>query len=298
MNMTQRRTARVMIIALTLLLAAGSLGYRWLTWHHLEQTSAMFIGLPAILAIAIAMLPQPKSATGTILKTLSLFLLLSGILLGEGFICILMAAPLVLGVGCLVGMARDREQRRRGVPLMALPLIVLMGVEGTTPQLSFPREEQVSVEKTIAATPSEIRTALATTPQFRTTLPLYLRLKFPLPGETSGSGLQEGALRVVRFAGGEGKPGNLVMRVGEADDQHVRFDAVSDTSHIAHWLKWEEARVDLTEVAAGQTRVRWTLRYRRDLDPAWYFGPWERYAARLAAGYLIDNVATPHPGRP
>src|SRR3954452_8775906 len=155
MNMTQRRTARVMIIALTLLLAAGSLGYRWLTWHHLEQTSAMFIGLPAILAIAIAMLPQPKSATGTILKTLSLFLLLSGILLGEGFICILMAAPLVLGVGCLVGMARDREQRRRGVPLMALPLIVLMGVEGTTPQLSFPREEQVSVEKTIAATPSE-----------------------------------------------------------------------------------------------------------------------------------------------
>jgi hypothetical protein len=39
--------------------------------------------------------------------------------------------------------------------------------------------------------------------------------------------------------------------------------------------------------------VRWTIRYRRDLDPAWYFGPWERYAVRLAGNYLIDNVATP-----
>ena len=41
------------------------------------------------------------------------------------------------------------------------------------------------------------------------------------------------------------------------------------------------------------TRVTWTLRYRRGLDPAWYFGPMEQYAARLAAGYLIDTVATP-----
>lgn len=297
MNLRDRIPPRPTLIGVILLLAAGSLGYRWLAWHHLEQTSAMFVGLPAILAIAIAMIPPPKSVTGTILRVLSLFLLMSGILFGEGFICILMAAPIVLGVGCIIGMLVDHGRRRRGVPLMALPLIVLMGVEGTTPQLSFPREEVVSVEKTVAATLADVRSALAATPRFRTTLPVYLRLKFPLPSETSGSGLQEGALRVVRFAGGEGKPGNLVMRVGEADDQHVRFDAVSDTSHIAHWLKWEEARVDLSEVAPGQTRVRWTLRYRRDLDPAWYFGPWERYAARLAAGYLIDNVATPHPGR-
>jgi len=39
--------------------------------------------------------------------------------------------------------------------------------------------------------------------------------------------------------------------------------------------------------------VTWTLDYERGLDPAWYFGPWERYATRLAAGYLIDAVATP-----
>ena len=39
--------------------------------------------------------------------------------------------------------------------------------------------------------------------------------------------------------------------------------------------------------------MRWTLRYKRLLDPAWYFGPWERYAAKLTADYLIQTVATP-----
>ena len=42
-----------------------------------------------------------------------------------------------------------------------------------------------------------------------------------------------------------------------------------------------------------RTQVTWTLAYERALDPAWYFGPWERYATRLAAGYLIDAVARP-----
>jgi hypothetical protein len=41
------------------------------------------------------------------------------------------------------------------------------------------------------------------------------------------------------------------------------------------------------------TTVTWTLSYERCLDPSWYFGPWERYAAQLAARYLIDAVATP-----
>ena len=39
--------------------------------------------------------------------------------------------------------------------------------------------------------------------------------------------------------------------------------------------------------------MRWTLRYKRLLDPAWYFGPWERYAVKLTADYLIQTVATP-----
>ena len=48
-------------------------------------------------------------------------------------------------------------------------------------------------------------------------------------------------------------------------------------------------------IDARHTEVVWSLHYRRDLDPAWYFGPWERYGVGLAADYLIQNLATPAP---
>ena len=73
----------------------------------------------------------------------------------------------------------------------------------------------------------------------------------------------------------------------------VRWRVVSDDSHMTHFLFWREVRVEWQAVSAETTRVTWTLRYDRGLDPAWYFGPMERYAVRLAAGYLIDAVATP-----
>jgi hypothetical protein len=70
---------------------------------------------------------------------------------------------------------------------------------------------------------------------------------------------------------------------------------VSDESKVAHWLDWEYADVRWRPVDgnSGFTEVEWTLGYRRLLDPAWYFRPWERYAVRLAAGYLIQTNATP-----
>src|SRR5580765_3352353 len=111
MDLAERKRGKGMVIGLILLLAAGSISYRLLVVHHLEQTSAMFIGLPAILAIGVALLPRSESATAAIVKVLSIFLLLSGVLLGEGFICILMATPLVLGMGAIIGVIIDNNRR-------------------------------------------------------------------------------------------------------------------------------------------------------------------------------------------
>jgi hypothetical protein len=71
------------------------------------------------------------------------------------------------------------------------------------------------------------------------------------------------------------------------------FSPIADDSYITHWLSWRSAEVQWAEMAPGQTRVTWTLRYQRRLDPAWYFAPLERYGVRLAAGYLIETLATP-----
>jgi hypothetical protein len=108
-----------------------------------------------------------------------------------------------------------------------------------------------------------------------------------------GAGLEVGDERSIMFEHGAHHSGALGIRVSAVDTASVTFSVVSDSSYITHWLTWRDSNVEWKPVAAGQTAVTWTVRYRRRLDPAWYFVPLERYGARLAAQYLIETLATP-----
>jgi len=272
----------------------ASVWYRVTVFERLEQTSALFIGIPALIAAICVLTPKPASATGTAVKSVTLFIGISGVFLGEGLICILMASPLFYLVAIAIGIARDRANKQSTIVSCVLILaMVPISSEGTRPGLSFSREETVSAERVIAATPDQVDAALAAPPKTNGTFPLYLRMGFPRPVSTNIQGTDVGARETIHFAGGEGKPGDLVLEVAEHTDARLCWRSVSDTSHVAHWLKWEESTVEWTAVDAAHTRVRWTLQYRRLLDPAWYFGPWERYATRLAANQLIQDAATP-----
>ena len=282
------------IVALT----AGGIAYRVLVVHRLEQTSALFIGIPSLVALVLALTPRAKSVKGIVMKGTTLALLLSAPILGEGFVCILMSAPIFYLVAFIVAVV---IRKIRGNPhlgpggMLALPLapLLLMSLEGTHPSLSFSRDESVTVARVVAARPEDVERVLAATPRFAAPLPAYLRLGFPRPVAARGEGLQVGDERVVHFAGGEGRPGDLRLRVEEHRSGRVVFRVVSDGTKLAHWLALGSSEVLFHEVAPGKTEVRWTIRYDRLLDPAWYFGPWERYAVHLAAGYLIDTLATP-----
>jgi hypothetical protein len=270
--------------------------YRLLVQHSLEQTAALFIGLPTVLAVVLALTPNAKSATGMAMKGVTLALLMCGPILAEGFICVVMSAPLFYLIAAVIGVLTDRARRKRksaGLYSLVLVPLLLSSLEGTTPELTFRTREVVTVRKLVAGSPADVERALAATPRFEAPLPPFLRLKFPLPAMSRGEGLMPGAERVIHFAGGEGKPGDLTLRVTGHAPNRVTFTAASDTSHIAHWLTWRTADVAWRPAAAGTTEVTWTLVYDRELDPAWYFGPWERYATGLAAEYLIDTVATP-----
>ncbi len=286
----QQWTLVTIILALAI---AGTL-YRVFVVHRLEQTAALFIGLPAVLAIVLTLAPAAKSATGLIMKTTTIALLMSGPILGEGFICIVMAAPLFYLVGAVIGLVVDHRRRKeKSLSLHAMVLlpILLASLEGTTPTLTFPTREEVTVRKIVSGSPADVEHALAQKPVYDETLPPFLRMKFPLPVSTSGEGLSIGAERRIHFAGGEGKPGDLTMRVSRRDASSVTFTAVSDTSHIAHWLTWRTSHVAWRAAGPARTEVTWTIVYDRELDPAWYFAPWERYAVGLAAEVLIDNLA-------
>jgi hypothetical protein len=279
------------------LLFLVSISLRVVYAHKLETTSVMFIGLPAGLAIFMSLLPPTKSAIGAAMKGTTIGLLISAVLFGEGVICVLMAAPIAYFIAGLVGAMTDYSRKKQHPEMQCLIWIVaaFMSFEGTSDRLSLSRDEEVRAERIVGASPAEIEATLAATPAFQTQLPFYFRIGFPKPVAARGSGLQIGDERVIHFAGGEGHPGDEVFRITGRTNSSITFHPDNDTSHIAHWLHWKESVVEWSPIDAGHTRVAWTLRFRRGLDPAWYFRPSERYGARLAAGYLIDNLATPTP---
>lgn len=310
-NQNKGLSTRLILITTTIMFVAGSLIYSLLVAGRLDQTAALFIGLPAVLAILTTFIPKQKTFTGAILKGMTFTLLLtcifSAVVLGDGVICIFMAAPVFYAVGSIIGAildivsknSRNRPEGKYKGPLPALILLpfLIMSLEGVSNGLSFSRDEIVVVEKIVPIDQLTVAKSLSMTPRFNKELPFYLKLQFPRPVRTSGSGLAFGDQRIIHFAGGEGKPGDLTLSIKESQIYNsvdtvsfVKFGVVSDKSAIAHWLAWQESVVEWQAIDSTHTKVRWTVKYQRLLDPAWYFGPWERYAVGLAAEYLIDNL--------
>jgi hypothetical protein len=255
----------------------------------------MFMGIPAVLAIVLVLAPAPKSATGSILRGMTLALLIVAPLLGEGYLCILFASPLFLVVGLVVGQIVDASRARRSATLGCIAILLLpISLEGVAPQLTYNRAQSVEATQIVHASASQVQASLAQSPDITTALPRFLRIGFPRPLEARGSGLSVNSLRTIHFAGAEGDPpGDLVMRVAESKNGYVRFEAVSDASKLLQWVRWQNSEVMYWPVDPTHTRVTWRISFDRQLDPYWYFAPWEAFAVRRAANYLITANATP-----
>ena len=285
------------LIAFVVAAICASVLYRRLIGNPYGHTSAMFIGVPAVLAILLALTPKARTLTGGMMKGITLALLVIAPLLGEGYVCILFASPLFYLVGLLIAVPVDMARKRdRGGQTLSCIVLLLVPIclEGVIPQLTFPRTESVEVTKIVHAPATSIERALSESPRIGTRLPGFLRIGFPRPLAATGYGLNVGAERSILFSGAEGDPpGFLVMRVAERGPAYVRFETVSDGSKPTQWIRWDASEVMWSPVDSEHTRVTWRVRFDRQLDPAWYFAPWERAAAREAAEYLIDANATP-----
>ena len=298
-NSAPRGVAAAIIAAVAL----AALAYKGIFAHQLQQTAALFVGIPALLAVVVVLFVSPRSAKGVACKAVTVGLLVSLAFLGEGMLCVLMSAPIFYAVAVAVGAAIDgarrlSERSRTVYSSIILLMIVPMSLEGVTESLSFGRNETVTATRIVRASAPEIQRAVFEPPRFDRAMPIALRAGFPRPSSVR---IEDGKGRwIIRMRGGEmrldgmePRAGDLVLELGEARPGFVRWHAISDDSHMTHFLKWQSATVEWSQIDAQTTKVTWTLQYRRGLDPSWYFGPWERYVATVAAAYLIDAVVTP-----
>ena len=287
-----QRKARWTLAGVLAALFAAMLLYQVLHAGHLEQTALFYVGLPAVIAVTVALTVRPRGTLGMVMASLTIALALAGPLLGEGIVCLVLAAPLFYLVGGIIAMAVDETRRRPDggrLSLVIVPLVLAASLEGTA--MAMPRDGEASV--TVAASGADVERALAAEPRFGPVESPFLRLGFPRPLRSEGTGLAVGDTRTITFTprrslgiGAPLEPRSLTLRVSDRAPGRVVFAVVRDTT-VARWMDLRQAAF-----AWRADRLTVTIAYRRTFDPGWYFGPLQRHAVSEAAGYLAATFTS------
>ena len=181
-----RSGARGVVAAIIVAVALAVIAYRLVFAHQLQQTSALFVGLPTLLAVVVVLFLSPRSATGVACKAVTVGLLMSLAFLGEGMLCVLMSAPLFYGFAVGIGAATDaaRKFRERNRMLYSSALLLMIGpmsLEGVTNSLSFRRNETVTAVRIVRASAQDVEKAVFEPPRFDRPMPFPLLAGFPRP---------------------------------------------------------------------------------------------------------------------
>ncbi len=271
------------------------------------ETALFYIGLPAILAIGLILSKRSEKPMPRTMKGITLGILLSGPLLQEGFICMLMAAPIFYAVGALVAWAigkQDAKQKNQLKTFTPFVVLMLMSLEGTHPNLTFPRETIITVSKVVNLSTEQLANNLNQPVKYGKDASLFLKL-FPFPEITQHSGTQVGDQQTMHFvyrrhfvSDRNVHEGDIVFEVTERDETHIKSKVVSDTSYLSTYMVWQTSEVSWLAINNQSSRVTWKIKYQRKLDPAWYFGPLQQFVTEMAAETLIDSVVASSTGIP
>lgn len=303
-------TAQKRLIGFLVVLAVANIAYRLVYATGTSRTAALYVGVPAILAVGLALLPRTSSATVALLKGAGLATLIGAVILPEGIICLLFAFPLVAVVAVIVGglvdLARHHD-RNQGPTLMVVSLpLLLLSLEGVAGS-PFDSRDHATAAVTVSASPAEVEAALAAPPRFGTDPPAFLKIGFNRPTGSTGAGIAVGDGRTIAFSGGnhDDHPLRLFGLTGERSVDHtshmdltvvasepgrVVFRVEDDRTMLSRWTDLQRAVVTWQARPDGTTRVTWRLEYERLIYPTAYFAPLQRFGLDQAAGYLLDSV--------
>lgn len=208
----------------------------------------------------------------------------------EGLVCLVLAAPLALGlaaVGGVFGRAIARHRRHsaaHSAMSVALLPIVLAAEHALPPSTVFATAQTIE----IAAAPHIVWHALVTLDMSGTEpeLPFRLGMAYPLRTEIVGAGV--GATRYGVFS-----TGNAVERITEwIPGERLAFVVLSDppalhemspyhhvhAPHVTGYFRTLETRFELRPQPGGTTQVIEQTRHELRLDPVPYWLPMARWA--------------------
>lgn len=284
----KKRDPKIKLYAIVLILVAASIAFRLLNDWKLEQTSLLFIGIPALIALlVIKHTNRPKTSYAVMFYVVSIFLLLCGVLLGEGLICIIIMSPLFYGVGAIIIAIKNYLIRKDKQNLNAFILIPLLLLASQLYEINTTLEIH-KISSTILIDRITYLSEMNASPNFTKNLPSFFKIGFPKPVGITGQGIAVGDTRAIQFLSNTKGLGDLTLKIKEATPTSIVFEVMSDKTHIAHWLSYKEITVTQNK-KDNNTEITWTTDFTCDLGPSWYFEPLEKAAIELMNEHLIRS---------
>ena len=289
-----------------LMIAISSISIRLMMQYQFDKSAMLYIGVPFLIAMALLWIDRADAKGNWKRKFLNLMLvsliimLGSSIVLFEGFVCVVMFMPIYFGIILLVFIIRlisESLKNRKKSQLLShiMPVFLFMSAfEGTHPNLTFDRQNQVTVTRVVNLSPAELRNNLLRPVQLQKDRPWFLEL-FPMPYRITANSLEVGDIHEVffryhRWFVTNTHEGSMRLQIQSSQQNVVKSKFISDSSYIATYLKLNLIELTLEPMGVNQTRVSMTISFERMLDPAWYFDPLQNYGISKSAEFLISEM--------
>lgn len=262
------------------------------------STGIYFVLVPGLLAALVSIVPFARHQTGLgIVRGTTIGILATAIVIREGFVCVVIALPLILPVVALTAWAFGKSKPRG--PRYMIP-IMLLGLSSEGIAYQPPTIIDVSRSRLVDATPTEIDEVLRGPAALSSIEPVLFRLPFPSPTAVDGQAARIGDRLVVTFDSG----GRLELELVERSYRRSVWVVVGDTTPLADWMAlrrvemvWtgqdadtEPADPEDAENADAATEVGIEIEFDRALAPALYFDPVERWGVGEMAEVLLDML--------
>ncbi len=268
----------------------------------------MFVISPFVIGAVTAYLGNRRRDIG-LAKNLSLVAgaaALGGIALLsfalEGIVCLILAAPLGLGVALIGGaLGRAIALYTRRPPRQTLPALALLPLVFAVENVMSATTSFDTAETAVVNAPPEwvwksiVNMDTIDEPPM---LPFRLGIAYPLRGEVVGEGV--GAIRRGEFS-----TGTAIERVTEwIPDRKLAFVVVSDVPgmrelspyrhvhapHVAGYFVTTETSFELLPLPDGRTEILERTSHKLKLDPIFYWLPMARFAVHMNNARVLAHI--------
>ncbi|MEO7177229.1 MAG: hypothetical protein ABIW83_00145 [Allosphingosinicella sp.] len=287
------------------IMGAATLTARAVLDSSFRNSTLLYLLIPFAISIALHLaIPvaeddedTPRRRYGRHMRAATIVMLGSSALLFEGFLCVLFFMPiyyLMITIGFVFSSLADRDGGGHA-GAYAIPLVVvLLAVEGLTGPTTVTRYNEATYVDTVPGSIADLQANMARPIEFEAKRHWFLWL-FPMPTRVQAGTLKAGDVHRLHFIYkrwffANVQQGDMAIRIAEVSPARIRTEIVQNDSYLSHYMKIDGTEVRFRDAGGGRTRVSLTVKYHRLLDPSWYFGPMEGFAARQSARYLIDTI--------